>query len=214
MQPYPFKSHLLRDLTFGYDIDVRFEIADDPADVQVLANWSNPPNCPKCPSPSQNDSAEYAKLALANWTTYVTFNRCAYSKQDLLNRCLVNPHDDFRILVAARSAAHADKILGFALLRRSFAKSLQLEYLGVSPFMLGRIKGLGTALFYKSLVMARHLGTEVYYFEETVLSAPFYDRYRPTVAFHLGGLNAFSKRDYTLTEKFLAKTYPNSEIEV
>jgi hypothetical protein len=213
MKPYPFNNHTLQDSNKKKSIEIRYEIVESASEIEVLANWSKADNCPPCPSPAQRDAGEYAKLAHANWTTYASFNRCAFSRVDLGNRCLVTPHDDFRIMIAARSKAQSDQILGFVLLRRSFAKSLQLEYLGVAPFWQERIKGLGTTLLYKSIVMARHLDAEVFYFEETVLSAKFYDKFRPTFAFHLGGLNAFNERDRLVTEKFISAKFNASEVE-
>ena len=95
-------------------------------------------------SPSLRDSLEYAALAGKRWR-YLAGQDVAPDSPAALRRSIrQQPFGEFGIALAMREKATG--ILGFAFARRTWANSLTLEFLAVSPQSNPGIKGTGAAL--------------------------------------------------------------------
>ena len=128
----------------------------------------------------QRDTVEFAESAVSKWQLYDAHSRVARSEDELRAQITIEPSiDTLGIITASAGWWPLSDWMGFCQFRRTWSHNLAIDYLAVHPALLNRpppVSGVGTALLYRTAVMAKNLGIKAVWLETTDLSAPFYAR--------------------------------------
>src|SRR2546430_13598659 len=170
-------------LTFEADVDgqpkpVQMRFGND-SDLAELRRWRSPARLRA--NPHVSDAVEYARLASKRWAYYHRNGETATTLLQLRTAIRRNPRAEVAFMLIARASWQAGlNLIGLAYCRRSWCHRLIVDFVAVHPHVVGRlhgrIRGIGTGLFYGLIQIADTLGIEMIWGEATANSAPFYER--------------------------------------
>jgi Acetyltransferase (GNAT) family len=149
------------------------------ADLAELRRWRSVARFRN--NPHVHDALEYAKLASKQWAYYNRNGETATSLQRLRAGIRRNPSAEIAIVLIARASWHTGgNPVGVAYCRRTWCHHLVVDFVAVHPDIVGqihgRIRGIGTGLFYGLIQIADNLGIKTIWGEATVNSAKFYEK--------------------------------------
>jgi hypothetical protein len=155
---------------------VEFKFASD-HDLRTLLNWKSKVSLRN--NPHVEDAIEYSRLAGKRWRTYSKNKRTATSIGALRSAIGFDPTCEVAFVLIAYASWHAPSaILGFCFCRRTWSNRIILDFAAAHPNAIfpagGSVNGVGSAMLYSLVALARDLEIDTVWGEATKNSAAFY----------------------------------------
>lgn len=159
--------------------EVVFASSEDASNV--LGLWEK--DFAKDHNPVRRDCVEYAQLAHHKYSFYYRRGGCARDLPEVRELIQDNPLGEVCILLFLQCADFPDKNpLGFALLRRTWAGNIYLDYLATHPLIARPnshdipLSGVGTNLLVSAFQIASSLQSKFVFIETTNMSQEYYKK--------------------------------------
>lgn len=155
-------------------VECRFATASD---VEIIDQWSRSVSVDD-PMPVQ-DAAEYAGIAADKWRFYDASGRAMNALTTIRKALRETPEAELALLfVAIAGWRRPNPVLGFSLVRRTWAHNLCVDLLALDPQLLRpgapKIKGIATGLLYSIMALGEAIHAGRIWGEATDQSVGFY----------------------------------------
>lgn len=147
-------------------------------DLKEIAAWPRQIRRPR--NQLTEDALEFAKLARERWLFNRSKRRTASDLTALRRKIAAGRTAEVALLCVAKAEWAKRRILGIALLRRTWCNHLVLDFLATHPLYLSegpdRIKGIGPGLLFALSIVASAIHAKALWAETTDTSAPVYQK--------------------------------------
>jgi hypothetical protein len=162
--------------TGGKNLSVEFRFGSA-RDFRTLANWKATPL--QRSNPLVEDALEYRSLAGKRWRSYSESRRTVASLASLKNEIAKNSKCEAVFILVAHARWHSlSPILGFCFCRRTWCHHIIIDFAAAHPnaikFAGGQVSGVGGAMLYGVVSLARQLDAKIVWGEATQNSVEFY----------------------------------------
>lgn len=175
------------------------------AEAKALLSWEVEANHDQ----KSRDAVEYAEQAGKKWVWLKDLNRCPTDVAEAGDLIRSNPVAEICYLLVQESPAlEQHGVLGFTLVRRTWANNLVVDFLATNPAVLTaapKIQGVGVGILAGICALADQLNAGFVWGEATDMSAKFYQHVfslpRPSDLFLVDGtgyrgfLNNYAKKE-------------------
>jgi hypothetical protein len=160
------------------DLPVEFRLGSA-RDFQILTKWKS--KASRRNDPLVLDALEYRSLAGKRWRSYSKSRRTVSSLRALKSAIARDANCEAVFIVVAGARWHSpSEILGFCFCRRTWCHHIIIDFAAAHPNAIrragGEVRGVGSAMLYALVCMARTLDIRLIWGEATLNSVEFYKK--------------------------------------